>query len=139
MEICCDPKRVLKGPGYAERYAAHEPPAELVDALRSISEPATVLVVFGVWCQDSRRVVPEVLKAMAAADNGNLQLLAVHVSYAETDPSPFMAGPVAVKRYPTTAFLAGRFQTTEEIPEGVEKARFVEQSPNAGEIASAFC
>jgi len=36
------------------------------------------------------------------------------------------------------AFLTGRFQTTEEIPEGVEKVRFVEQSLDAEAIASAF-
>ena len=136
MEVCCDAPKLLRRPEYRERYAGYEPPEELLAALRNIHRPMTVLVVFGYWCRDSVRIVPDVLKALALADNPDLQLLAIHVSYAETDPSPFMAGPIPVRRYPTIALLEGRFQTAEEIPEGVERLRFVEVPLDAGQIAA---
>jgi hypothetical protein len=131
VEICCDPERILRKPDYRERYEAFTPPEDLVAALRAISEPTTVLVVWGYWCQDSARIVPALLKALATADSGNLRLLAVHVAYAETDPSPFMAGPVAVRRYPTIAFLRGHYEQVAEIAPGSEWALFVEQMPTA--------
>jgi hypothetical protein len=138
METCCDAGKLLRTADYRSRYDAFTPPAEVVEALQAVARPVTVLVVFGLWCRDSARIVPEVLKSLALAENPNLQLLAVHVSYEETDPSPFMAGPIAVRRYPTVAFLEGRYGNTDEVPEGKELVRFVEESLSAERITAAF-
>ena len=138
MEVCCNPARLLHAAGYRERYEAYAPPAELIAELESIGEPVTVLVVYGTWCNDSRRVVPEVVKALELASNDQLRLLAVHVSYAETDPSPFRAGSVEVSRYPTVALLAGHFDAASQIPPGSERVRFVEQSLDGARVRAAF-
>ena len=137
MEVCCDPARILHQPEYRARYDGYRPLDDVVAALKVISRPVTVLIVFGYWCHDSAQVVPEVLKAVAVADNPRLQLLMLHVVYGETDPSPFMAGSVPVRRYPTVAFLEGHYQTTAEIPEGRELVRFVEESLVAERISEA--
>jgi hypothetical protein len=94
MEVCCEPERILRNPEYRAVYEAFAPPEGLVAALRQIGRPVTVLIVFGYWCADATAVVPPLLKALAAADNPNLQILLVHVAYLETEPSPFRAGPV---------------------------------------------
>lgn len=137
MEICCAPERVLRAPGYREQADGYDPPEDLVAALREIARPATVLVVYGTWCNDSRRVVPMVIKALSVAANERLQFLAVHVAYAETDPSPFMAGPVAVSRYPTVCLLEGFHGHMVDIPADAERARWVEQVFDAEGIRSA--
>ena len=116
MEICCQPKRLLRVAEYQAHYEAYSPDTDLIKELKKIIEPTTVLLVFGYWCHDSERIVPEIVKALEVADNSQIQMLAVHVTYNETDPSPFMAGPIPVKRYPTVAFLSGHFKTLDEIP-----------------------
>jgi len=138
VEICCDPGKLLRLPGYRERYNAYEPPDALSDVLRAIELPMTVVVVFGGWCHDSVRVVPAVIKALAVAGNDRLRLLGVHVSYEETDPSPFMAGPIAVRRYPTVTFVDGHHEHTQQIPEGTQRVTFTEEPLDAQRIAQAL-
>ena len=137
METCCQPERVLRHRPYRARYDTATPDVGLVDALRAVSRPLTALVVYGHWCHDSVRILPDFLKALAAADNANLSLLAVHVPYHETDPSPFMAGPIPVTRYPTITFLDGRYETTDEIPHGTDLATFVEERPDGERLSAA--
>ena len=48
-----------------------------------------------------------------------------------------MAGPVAVRRYPTIALLDGRYDHTDDLPEGKELVRFVEEPLEAGRIGEA--
>ena len=138
MEICCQPDRVLRYRPYRSRYETATPDERLVDALRAVSRPLTALVVYGHWCHDSVRILPDFLRALAEADNAHVSLLAVHVPYHETDPSPFMAGPIPVARYPTITFLDGHYETTEEIPEGIDLATFVEEKPDGERLATTL-
>ncbi|MDI9586885.1 MAG: hypothetical protein QM473_21865 [Acidobacteriota bacterium] len=138
MEVCCDPSRLLRAPGYRDRYERYDPPEELLQLFRSLQQPVTLLLVYGTWCNDSARIVPEVVKLMDMAANDSVWLLAVHVAYSETNQGPFRAGPVDVSRYPTLALLRGHFRSTTAIPEGVEIARFVERSLEAGPIAAGL-
>lgn len=131
MEICCDIDKMVRHPDLRARYNEYEPPADIVKALRAIDREVTVAVVFGFWCPDSLRVVPDVLKAIVEAGNDNLQVLAATVPLDETHDLPIDVGTVSVRRFPTVAFLAGRYEKTEQIPEGVEVVRFVEEPLDA--------
>ncbi|MBM3499610.1 MAG: hypothetical protein FJX74_13195 [Armatimonadetes bacterium] len=132
MEICCDVNKMVRHPDLRERYEAHEPPRDVVEALQAIEEEMTVVIVFGFWCPDSLRIVPEALKALTEADNPNLQVVAATVPLEETYDLPIACGGVSVRKFPTISFVPGRYQTTDEIPVGTEeRARFVEQSLSA--------
>jgi len=138
MEICCRPEKVLKTPGYRERYEACTPDAAVVAALGRVAAPMTVLLVYGAWCHDSARIVPELLRTLAEAQSPLLRLLAVHVAYSETDPSPFMAGPIPVERYPTISLLKGGFEALGTIEDGAELVRFVERPLSAELLVAAI-
>jgi len=134
MEICCDIDKMVRHPDLRARYNEYEPPEEVVKALRGIDREVTVAVVFGFWCPDSLRVVPQVLKSIVEAGNDNLQVLAATVPLDETHDLPIDVGTVSVRRFPTVAFLTGRYERTEEIPQGVEVVRFVEESLDAARL-----
>ena len=134
MEICCDIDKMVRHPDLRARYNEYEPPAEVVEALRAIDREVTVAVVFGFWCPDSLRVVPQVLKSIVEASNDNLQVLAATVPLDETHDLPIDVGTVSVRRFPTVAFLTGRYERTEEIPQGVEVVRFVEEPLDAARL-----
>lgn len=51
---------------------AYVPDAAVVEALRKVDRPATVTLVFGTWCGDSKEFVPHLLKALHAAANPKL-------------------------------------------------------------------
>jgi len=132
MEICCDISKMVRHPDLRTRYEGHEPDSEVVKALRAITEEMTVVIVFGFWCPDSLRIVPEVLKAITEADNPKLQVLTATVPWEETDDLPIPCGGISVRKFPTISFIKGRYQTTDEIPSGIdEPARFVEESLTA--------
>ncbi len=128
MEICCDIDRMVRHPDLKSRYEAYVPEPAVVEKLRAAREPVTVAVIFGFWCPDSRRIVPEVLKAIAEARNDNLQLLTATVPYEETDRLPLDVGGLSVRKFPTVVFLRGKYQTIEEIDPSQEMCRFVEES-----------
>jgi thiol-disulfide isomerase/thioredoxin len=135
MEICCEIDKMVRHPDLRARYEAHQPRADVVQALKAIGEETTVVIVFGFWCPDSKRIVPEVLKAVSEADNPNLQVLAATVPLEETHDLPLDVGGISVRKFPTIVFVRGRYRTTEEIPPGVrEEARFVEQSLDAEKL-----
>ncbi len=128
MEICCDVNKMVRHPDLRTRYESHEPPAEVVEALKAIDEEMTVVIVFGFWCPDSLRIVPQVLKAITEADNPHLQVLVATVPLEETHDLPVSVGGISVRRFPTVVFLRGRYQKTEEIRADVQElARFVEE------------
>jgi thiol-disulfide isomerase/thioredoxin len=132
MEICCDIQKMVRHPDLRARYEAHRPPGDVVEALRGIDEETTVVIVFGFWCPDSLRIVPEVLKAITEADNPNLQVVAATVPLEETHDLPIACGGISVRKFPTVSFVPGRYQTTDAIPAGTEeRARFVEESLTA--------
>jgi hypothetical protein len=135
MEICCDIDRIVRHPSLRERYGTHEPDSRVVEALRAIGEEMTVVIVFGFWCPDSTRIVPQVLKAVTKANNPNLQVLAATVPLEETYDLPLNVGAISVRWFPTISFVRGRYQTTEAIPPGIEElARFVEEPLKADRL-----
>jgi len=136
MEICCDIAKLIRQPQIKSRYEAHEPVDDVLQALRAITEPMTVAIVYGFWCPDSARIVPDVLKAITEADNDNLQVLGATVPLDETYDLPLDVGGISVRRFPTVAFLRGRFQTTEEIDPNAEVVRFVEEPLDASRLRS---
>ena len=134
MEICCEVNRMVRHPDLRQRFDADQPRLEVIEALRAIGEPMTVAVVFGFWCPDSLRIVPQVLKAVVEADNENLQVLAASVPLEETHDLPIRVGPISVRRFPTVALLRGKYERSEEIPEGAEVLRFVEEPLDAARL-----
>jgi len=135
MEICCDTDKMIRHPDLRTQYAAYVPDPAVVEKLRAAKEPITVAIIFGVWCPDSRRIVPEVLKAISEAKNDNLQLLTASVPYEETDDLPLDVGGLSVQRFPTVVLLRGKYQTTEEIDPSQEICRFVEESLDAARLS----
>lgn len=134
MEICCDIEKLVRHPTLKGRYDTYATPADVLEALRGIDEPMTVAVVYGLWCPDSVLIVPEVLKSISEADNDNLQVLGATVPLDETYDLPLDVGGISVRRFPTVAFLRGRFQTTEEVDPEAEVVRFVEESLDASRL-----
>ncbi|MGQ9732819.1 MAG: thioredoxin family protein [Candidatus Zipacnadales bacterium] len=136
MEICCDVNKMVRHPDLRSRYDAFTPPPEVVQALRAIRDETTVVIVFGFWCPDSMRIVPEVLKAITEADNPNLQVLAATVPLEETYELPLSLGGISVRRFPTVLFVKGRYQKVEDIPVSIEElARFVEEPLKANRLS----
>jgi hypothetical protein len=135
MEICCDIDQMVRHRDLKSRYDAYAPDPAVVAKLREVKQPVTVAVIFGFWCPDSKRIVPEVLKAITEAQNENLQLLTASVPYEETDNLPLDVGGLSVRRFPTVVFLRGRYQTTEEIDPSQEICRFVEESLDVARLA----
>jgi hypothetical protein len=136
MEICCDIGKLVRQPGLKSRYDTYRPPEDVLQALRAIDQPMTIAVVYGLWCPDSFRIVPEVLKSITEAENDNLQVLGATVPLDETDDLPLDVGGLSVRRFPTVVFLKGRFQTTEEVDPNAEIVRFVEESLDAARLGS---
>ncbi len=134
MEICCDIEKLIRQPQLRARYESYVPPDDVLEALRAVDQPMTVALVYGFWCPESSVIVPEVLKSVTEADNDNLQVLGATVPLDETYDLPLDVGGISVRRFPTVAFLKGRFQTTEEIDPEAEVARFVEESLDAARL-----
>jgi len=134
MEICCEIDKMVRHPDFRERFNAHQPPGDLVDALRAIERETTIAIIFGFWCPESNWIVPHTLKAISEADNDKLEVLAASVPLDETYDLPIHVGTIAVRRFPTIAFLKGHFVRTEDIPEDAELVRFVEEIPDPARL-----
>ena len=135
MEICCEIDKMVRHADLRGRYEAYQPPGKVVAGLKAIDQDMTVVIVFGFWCPDSMRIVPEVLKAMTEAGNPHLQVLTATVPLEETHDLPISCGGVSVRRFPTISFIKGCYETTDEIPAGIhEEARFVEESLDAARL-----
>jgi len=69
-----------------------EPDERAVEVLASVDTPVTLKVYFATWCGDSRRDVPELLAALAAAGNPRLGLELIGVGNGFTEPAELLAG-----------------------------------------------
>jgi hypothetical protein len=128
MEVCCDPLNLLRDPRYKEAYENCEAPPHLTAAFRRVAEPKTLLVVLGFWCPDSLRLVPCTLKAVAEAENDNLQVLGISVPLEETDPMPIRVGPFEIHKFPTFIVLVGHHEKLASVSAHDEIVRFAEQA-----------
>jgi thiol-disulfide isomerase/thioredoxin len=83
-KVSLNPKPALTGlhkgadllatlPEYVRTSRAYVPNAASIAALRKISKPVTIRVVFGSWCPHCRQHVPLMLKVESEAKNPNLK------------------------------------------------------------------
>jgi len=138
MEVCCDREVLLRPEPYRNAFERAQVSPRLLEVLRGIQERVTVLVVLGYWCPDSQRLVPTVLRAERDAENPNLNLLAVTVTYAETDNLPVDIGCFSVRCFPTIIFLRGRHEVVESPTPEDEIIRFVEEPVDPEKLAAAL-
>jgi thiol-disulfide isomerase/thioredoxin len=104
------------------------PDASAVAAIAAGADGATVLLVVGTWCPDSRREVPRFLAIMDAAGIRESQLTMVGVDRTKKDAEG-LTEKWGITRVPTFVFLRN----------GQEIGRVVERTPAGatleGEIA----
>jgi hypothetical protein len=59
------------GPAWQEKYDQYEPPAEMLDALKTgLAGDVKIDVYLGLWCPDSRNNVPPFIKILDGVGNG---------------------------------------------------------------------
>ena len=137
MEVCCNSKRLLGDRSYRERYQAIVPDPALVEKLKAIPEPTTLMIVLGYWCPDCFRIVPGTVRAFDEAANGKLEILGVAIPYEDTDRLPLQIGPVEVRKFPTIVFLRGTHRNVDTIQAGDEIVRFVEEPLDPDRVPEA--
>jgi hypothetical protein len=64
------------------------------------SAPATVVIAVGTWCGDSKRLVPQLLRALHDAGNPRLQVKLVGIANKFVEPAQFVSGH-NIKKVPT--------------------------------------
>jgi len=138
MEVCCDREMLLRPEPYRDAFEGYTVPPRVLEVLQSIRERTTLFVVLGYWCPDSQRIVPGVLRAEKDAENPNLNLLAVTVTYAETDHLPVDIGCFSVRCFPTVIFVRGRHEVVESPAAEDEIIRFVEEPIDPERLAAAL-
>jgi hypothetical protein len=66
-------------PVWRSLMESYQPKSETVAALKASDSPASVTVVLGSWCPDSKNYVPKMLKALRAAGNDKLQIKVIGI------------------------------------------------------------
>jgi hypothetical protein len=93
----------------------YEPDGAIVERLRTIDAPVTLQVVLATWCGDSRQHVPRLLKAIATANNPNIQIELTGIGPEFVTPMDVVSGQ-NITNVPTVIVRR----------EGQEVGRFVE-------------
>lgn len=62
-----------KDPGYAYRARTYSPSKPMLQRLRSVSQPTTVVVYFGSWCPFCRHHVPKALRLAQELEGSKIQ------------------------------------------------------------------
>lgn len=68
---------------YVQRY---QPDSASVAFLKEFDEHIDIMVLFGSWCHDSKRYIPEFLKVMQIADNANINVQYIAQDRNKQDP-----------------------------------------------------
>lgn len=58
-----------QAPGWYEKIARYIPDKVAIEKLRKVNVDYKILVIFGYWCKDSQKHVPEFIKTMWEAGN----------------------------------------------------------------------
>ncbi len=58
-----------QSPGWYKKIAAYTPNRAAIEKLRKVNTDYKILVIFGYWCKDSQKHVPEFIKTMWEAGN----------------------------------------------------------------------
>lgn len=102
-------------PDWNSVYQHSEVPDSIVQQIRAIRRPITLLVFLGTWCGDSRDGVPPFLKIIQHAHNPNLRVILYGVDRQKLDPDG-LAVQYHIERVPTFIVLEN----------GVEIGRMIE-------------
>lgn len=86
-------------PEFRRNAASYAPDAASVDALRRLTKPIELLVVYGSWCSHCEDVVPRLIKAMQEA-KGTALTVRYHGVPADGAPDP-LADEMRVRSLPT--------------------------------------
>lgn len=115
---------------FYKKFHAHQVDQNHIELINSISQPTKVLIVFGLWCHDSQREVPRLLKLLSEANNPNIEVEMISVGYDKKIPESANQYGVSIKYTPTVILFD---------QQGKELKRFVER-PNtlwATDLAAA--
>lgn len=115
---------------FYKKFNAHQVDQDHIQLINSISQPTKVLIVFGLWCHDSQREIPRLLKLLSEANNPNIEVAMISVGYDKVIPESANQHNVSIKYTPTVIVFD---------QEGKELKRFVER-PNtlwATDLAAA--
>jgi thiol-disulfide isomerase/thioredoxin len=77
-------------PVWKARAASYEPSPEVVAALHDVGHDVELTVVFGTWCGDSKRYVPELLKTVDLAANNRVGIRLVSIRRGFKEPLDFV-------------------------------------------------
>ncbi len=116
---------------FYKKFNAHQVDQDHIELINSISQPTKVLIVFGLWCHDSQREIPRLLKLLSEANNPNIEVAMISVGYDKVIPQSANQHNVSIKYTPTVILLN---------QQGKELKRFVER-PNtqwAADLAAAL-
>lgn len=114
-----EPRLLLREyPRYAREYRRYTPYYRALDELKQEKQAVEVLAFYGVWCKDSRREIPRLLKLvdqLAVEQDFYVQLVPVDEQRKRQDGGR----PVVIEKTPTMVV----YRNGEEIGRIVEKAR----------------
>ena len=109
------------GPAWQEKYDQYEPPAEMLDALKTgLAGNVKIDVYLGLWCPDSRNNVPPFIKILDAV-GGGIPVRFFDVPRKANRDIKYYVEDLGVERVPT--FIVYR--------EGKEIGR-IKENPKAG-------
>ncbi|HSN68225.1 MAG TPA: peptidylprolyl isomerase, partial [Thermoanaerobaculia bacterium] len=110
-------------PEYAERKAAYEPDAAVVEAIAaSVQQGDRMEVILGTWCSDSQREVPKLLKIadlLQSRHGVTLPISYVAINRAKNEPRDLLAGRT-IEKVATFIYYRGDAELGRivETPEG---------------------
>lgn len=82
---------------YTKRY---QPDQAAIQYLSSISDSVKIFAMFGTWCHDSKRHLPELMKTLEVADNPLIDIEYLAVTKQKNDPEG-IAKKLGLKLTPT--------------------------------------
>lgn len=82
---------------YTKRY---QPDQQAIQYLSSISDSVKIFAMFGTWCHDSKRHLPELMKTLEVADNPMIDIEYLAVTKQKSDPDG-IAKKLGLKLTPT--------------------------------------
>jgi rhodanese-related sulfurtransferase len=91
-------------PVFKEKAESYSPKPEIVEKIRKLNQPTSVILFFGTWCKDSISEVPKFLKTYDLAANPNFSLEIYAVNRNKKDGLG-MAERFRLERVPTMIFL----------------------------------
>lgn len=80
------PDVVRTYPYFQANHSTHELPSASIEQLKSITEPTHLAVYFGVWCHDSIREIPELIRLLDHVNNPNISYQLISLDKKKQEP-----------------------------------------------------